>query len=952
MPVAQGFTLAPAMRRTEVLRYRNKSQCAGRLMMRRFVLRLLNAFRRDAADADFAREIAAHLALLEDDFRRRGMSVGEARLAATRALGSVAHTTDLRRDARTFVWVDDTRRDVRYALRTLGRNPTFAAVAMVTVALGIGASTSIFSVVNALLLTPLPYRDADRLVRIVNHVPAEESPTRRPFQNPSMNAEQFRWWREKTHTLSRMAAHQPTSMTLLAPDGAVQLDGARVSADLFTMLGARPVLGRALNPRDEQPDVNVVVLSSRLWQKYFGSDPSILQRTIMLDGKPYSVAGVMPADFEFPSGQAAFWMPFVVDPPASGVVELFGVLSQIKAGVSLAEADSEANTLGHQFLGEPPPAATGSPKRFEVVTMQTQLVAFVGPALRVLTAAVGVVLLIVCANVGNLLLARSIARQREIAVRRALGASRGRIIRQVLTESVVLSLAGGAAGIVLAYGGVQLVRTLATVDLPRVFVPAGGNLLPRLDEVAVNPAILTFAFGISVAAGLVFGLVPALHVSRVDNAHWLGSSVVLGSIGATPRTRSGMTTLLAVGQLVLATTLLVAAGLLVRSFVKLSNVNSGLDPENVLTFQFVLPQEYGGPRRLALTEDLISRLRVLPQVEAAGVTNSPPLRTVRLYFGSYVPPGFTPQDMAQDPLRPEARIVSADYLRAMGVRLLDGRWFDDSEANPAPVVIVNRTLAARYYGGKSPIGTLLRAGTGPGASTLEIIGVVDDVRQRGLEEEPRPMVFRHLSDTRPMLRDLASAPPPGGPPLSVRENAMLGSLSFAVRVKGDPTAIVSDVRAVARQLDRSAALDGFSTLEHLMSESIARPRFYAVLLAIFAGIAGMIAAVGIYGVLAYSVTQRTREIGIRMALGAQRGEVLALVLREGVVLTAIGVAIGLAGAAGVTRYLQGMLFGLTPLDPPTYVAVAVAFAAVATLASYMPARRATKVDPLMALRYE
>jgi predicted permease len=920
--------------------------------MRRFFLRLLNVFRRDAADTDLAREIAAHLAILEDDFRRRGIGAGEARLAAARALGSVAHTKDLHRDARTFVWIDETRRDVRYALRTLRRNPTFATVAMLTVALGIGASTSIFSVVNALLLTPLPYQDADRLVRIVNNVTAQESPTRRPFQNPSMNTEQFRWWREKTHTLSHMAAHQPTSMTLLTPDGAVQLDGARVSADLFTMLGARPVLGRALNAGDEQPDLDVVVLSSRSWQKYFGSDPAILQRTITLDGRPHSVAGVMPPDFGFPAGQAAFWTPFVVGPPAPGVVELFGVLSQIKAGVSLAEADAEANALGHQFLGEPAPAVTASPKRFEVVTMQAQLVAFVGPALRVLTAAVGVVLLIVCANVANLLLARSMARQREIAVRRALGASRGRIIRQVLTESVVLSLAGGAAGIALAYGGVRLVRTLATVDLPRIFLPAGSNLLPRLDEVAINPAILTFALGISVVAGLVFGLVPALHVSRVDNAHWLPASVVLGSIGATPRTRSGVTRLLVVGQLVLATTLLVGAGLLVRSFVKLSNVESGLDPTNVLTFQLVLPQEYGGSRRLALTEDLVSRLRALPQVETAGVTNSPPLRAVRLYFGSFIPSGVTPQDMAQDPLRPEARVVSADYLRAMGVRLLDGRWFNDREANPAPVVIVNRALAARYYGGKSPVGTFLRAGTGPGASSLEVVGMVDDVRQRGLDDEPRPMVFRHWPDLRRILNDLAGAPPPGGPPLSVRENAMLGSLSFAVRVKGDPTAILSDVRAVARQLDRSAAVDGFATLEHLMSESIARPRFYAVLLGIFAGIAGMRAAVGIYGVLAYSVTQRTREIGIRMALGAQRREVLALVLREGFVLTAIGVAIGLAGAAGVTRYLRGMLFGLTPLDPSTYAAVAVAFAAVATLASYMPARRATKVDPLIALRYE
>jgi putative ABC transport system permease protein len=914
-------------------------------------LRLLNALRRETADTDLAREIAAHLALLEDDFRRRGMSPDQARLAAKRALGSVAHTADAHRDARSFVWIDDARRDVRYALRTLAGNRTFAAVAIATIALGIGASTSIFSVVHALLLTPLPYKDADRLVRIVNNVPAEESPTRRPFQNPSMTTEQFQWWREKTRTLSRMAAHQPASMTLLTSDGAVQLDGARVSADLFPMLGAQPLIGRALTARDEAPDADTVVLSSRLWQQYFGADPAILNRTITLDAKPCRVAGVMPPGFEFPTGQAAFWTPFV-GPQAPGVVELFGVLSQVKAGVSIEQASAEAEALGHQFLGEPAPAIPDSPKRFEAVVMQAQEVAFVRPALRVLIAAVGVVLLIVCANVANLLLARGMARQREIAVRRALGAGRGRIIRQVLTESVVLSLAGGAAGVALAWFGILLVRALATVDLPRVFLPAGSDLLPRLNEVAINPVILTFALGTSVIAGLVFGLAPALHVSRLDNGHRLGTTAVLGSMSATPRTGRGVTNLLVVGQLVLATTLLVGAGLLVRSFVKLSNVESGLDPTNVVTFQLVLPQEYGGPRRLALTEDLVTRIQGLPQVEAAGVTNSPPLRAVRLYLGSYVPPGFTPQDLARDPLRPEARIVSAHYLRAMGVRLLEGRWFNEREPTQAPAVIVNRTLVRRYYGGKSPVGTFLPASTGPQASSFEVIGVVDDVRQRGLAEEARPMVFRQLADARPLLKALASAAPRGGPPLAVQENAVLGTLSFAVRVRGNPEVTRSSIRAVVRQLDRSAAADGFATLEHLLSESIARPRFYAVLLAIFAGVAGTIAAIGIYGMLAYSVTRYTREIGIRMALGAQRREVLALVLRQGLVLTAIGIIVGLAGAAGLTRYLQGMLFGLTPLDPMTYAAVAMAFAAVATIASYLPARRATKIEPLIALRHE
>jgi len=891
-------------------------------------LRVRSLLRRGRVDEELSRELRFHLDQQTDEHIAAGMTPRDARFAALREMGNVLRISEECRDARGLRPLDDLKQDVRYALRTLARNPGFAGVSILTLALGIGLTTGVFSVVSAVLLRPLPYDDADRLVAIVENVPAAENFRGVAMRTSAMNQDEILWWRTHAQTL-HVAAATPVRQTIRTADRTVRLSGLRVSPTWFEIYGVQPARGRWLRPDEERPDADVIVISTAMWREFLGSDPRVLERTIVLDARSYRVVGVMPANV---FANIAFWLPFFAEPSTPDATTFVSVTSRLRDGVSLEAAAAEVNVLGHQLRGiaqEP-----DGPARFDVVRVQDQAIARVRPALRILSVAVGAVLIVVCANVANLLLARGASRRREIEIRRALGASRGRIVRQMLTESIVLSVVGGLAGTVIATAGVQLVKPLAVYGLPEAFRSTLGpavldrSVLPRIDEVTINGGVFTFVLAIAVVTGVLFGIAPALRLSRVERvaAHADASS----TSGRSPRRQHGLGHTLAVSQLVLATTLLVVTVLLARSLVKLSSVDIGFDP-GVLTFELVAPGSYSPTQRLALAQRVSDELRSLPTVTAAGFTDRPPFsRMGPSWQGPVVPVerewrGMDRADMAM------IRSVSPDYLRALGVDLVAGRWLENRPEGALPTVVVNRAYARRFFGEQNPVGATLRWGT---MGLFQVVGVVEDIwlhLPATLEEEPGHAVFMQPR---------------------VAKDAQGGNPSFAVRAVGDPLSIVTDVRRVVRQIDPGLAIDGTTTMDRVLGGLQTRPRFYAVVFAIFGAVAALIALIGIYGVLAYGVTQRTKEIGIRMALGARRGEVLGLVMRQAALLIIVGITMGLLGATWSTRYLATMLFGLTPLDGATYGAVALTFATVAIVASYVPARRATRVDPLVALRYE
>jgi putative ABC transport system permease protein len=843
--------------------------------------------------------------------------------------------------------------DFRYAVRALRRAPGFAFVAILTLALGIGATTAIYSVVDAILLQPLPFADSDRLVRVVENVSSAFA-GRPPIQR-GVTYREFGEWRARTRTLVDAIAVSASGQRIVRTgDGSVPLWGAATSGDAFALLGTHAIYGRTLTADDESsPDV--AVLSFDAWRRYFHADPRAVGTTIELrpgesmfgggaaDGRLLTIVGVLPADFELPTGPTDFYTPLVVDTSARrspGVT----MIARLRTGVSMKDAVDEANVIGSAIR---PPRPVNAPPltvpRFEVQVLKDQVVRGLRPALRTLLAAVIVVLLIVCANVANLLLARGTARQREIAVRFAIGAGRGDVIRHILTECVVLAIAGGAIGTLVASGAVALVRELTTIDAPGIFrFHFGASILPRGQEVGVGVRTFAAAFGIAAITSVAFGLLPALHLSRAESLHAGGSRS-----GTAGRKTSRIRAALVVGQLVMATVLLVGAGLLIRSFLTLSGVDNGYDPSNVLTFRLVLPADYPIVRKRDTIEAVLTRLRSAPGVDAAGFTRAGVLIGEEITVGAFVPAGRTVEEMRADPAKPRIRPVSDGYLTAMGVRVIEGREFQAADdATSTPVLVLNRTIARRYFGAANPVGQFLdwNAGKGP-VTRMQIIGVVEDLRNDSPDLDPYPEVFVEY-------RQLLMLQQRWGDTVARQNEMALGFLSFAVHTRTDSMSSAAVVSRIVRAVDPNAGIDAMIPLERLVASSVARQRFYAVMLGVFAGVAGMLAAIGIYGVLAYTVIQRTQEIGIRMALGARRGQVLALVLRSGLLLTSAGIALGLAGAAAVVHLLQGMLFGITPLDPKTFVGVSVLFALVAMAASYVPARRATRVDPMVALRHE
>ncbi len=826
--------------------------------------------------------------------------------------------------------MDAFRQNLVYAIRQVNRAPGFAAVAILTLGLAIGANTAIFSIVDSILLQPLPYEDSAELVRLVENVPAEESFSGAPQRTTSMSPGLFTGWRDRSTTFSAMSMERAMSVTMTGAK-AVRLSGLEASPALFSILGVQPILGRALQPADETPGSdNVIVVSFAAWQRLFGADPQVIGRALTLDTRVYSVVGVMPRGFAYPNAQTDFWKPLVFPVPS----QILGlqVIARLRDGVSTSAAEEEANNLGRELRGESPtdPRPAGPP-RIELVSVKEELVAPIRLPLVVFSVAVGFVLLIACVNVANLFLARAMTRSRELAIRMALGASRARVQSQLLTESMLFAVLGGVVGFALAFLGVRLFvalgQGLARAPLRRF--DAVGNAIPRLDEVAVDVDVLLFTCAITVATGLFFGLLPFAYRmgAATDRA-----ADLRGGAGSKATLRSSRKWLV-IGQNALTVMLLLGAGLLLKSFINLMSTDLGYNPNNVLTFNIPqpplsFPQDIAKQRpRTKFEQEVASRIALVPGVEAAGFTNALPMVQMRLTIP------IRPQGSSTANFEADVYTVSHDYFRAIGIPVVDGRGFNPDDRTAArPAYVINRAFAKVYFQDQNPIGKELALGRAspPG----EVVGVVGDVRHFGVDTDPEPIVFLDPEHT-PGIVGVAE-----------------GGVYFTVRTQSDPLEIIPQIRTLVSTLDSNLAIDNVATMDQVVANSITTPHSYALLLGAFAVCAFVLAMIGLYGVQTYFVTQRRQEIAIRAALGARRAQVLSLVLREGVVVSVVGLAVGLVGAVVVSKYLENLLFGVTALDIATYAGVSFAFLGVMFAASYVPARQAAAIDPQATMRYE
>jgi putative ABC transport system permease protein len=805
-------------------------------------------------------------------------------------------------------------KDLSYGARNLLKHPGFTAIVIATLALGIGASSAIFSVVNTVLLRPLPYAEAERLVTI-----QELSPEGRLVQATPAN---FLDWRAQNTVFEQLAAILTRPANLALADQAERVDLAMTSANFFSVLGVAPTQGRLFTDADEQAGhPAVVVVSHELWQGRFGGDPSLVGKSITLDGNNYTVIGMAPTGFQYPAQTDVWVPPYRLAPTMSErmdptQVRGFGMLATVallKPNVSLAQAASEMETITARLRQQYPESNN---RRFNrVVTLQNHLVGETGPMLLLLFGAVGFVLLIACANVANLLLASAATRRKEMAIRTALGASRIRVIRQLLTESMLLAFAGGAIGLLLALWGVVFLTKL----LPQNF--------PRLGEINLDWRVLIFTLLASLLTGILFGLAPALQISRTDVQESLKES---GRSAAGGRRQNRLRNLLIVSEVALSVVLLVGAGLLFRSFLQLQAVNTGFTSEQLLTLQlspagsnYLQDSDY-----ISFYKQTMERVSAIPGVVSVGAINTLPL-------AKGPTSGF--QVEGRPPLTRDKwpglnyRSVSPEYFRTMNIPITQGRAFTERDSETAPlVIIINQASARRDFPGENPIGKRVSLGTNAEGQTVwwEIVGVVSDIRNNELREEATPEFY--LSALQDTFRNMF----------------------LVIRTTVEPAGVAAAVRRATADIDKSAAVSDVKTMDHIVSEAVTQPRFNLVLLGLFSGIALLLSAAGIYGVTAYSVTQRTHEFGIRMALGAQVGDVLRMILKQGMLLISVGIAIGLLAAFALTRLLRTLLFGVSVTDPLTFVVISLLLTAVALLACYIPARRATKVDPLVALRYE
>jgi putative ABC transport system permease protein len=885
-------------------------------------LRFRSLFRKSRVEKELTEELRFHLEKLYEGNVAKGMTPEEGRYAALRELGGVEQIKEECRDMRRVNYIENFFQDLRYSLRMLAKNPGFTAVAVLTLALGIGANTAIFSVVNTVLLRPLPFRAPSRLVSIAI------ADTKTGASGGVVSYPDFLDWRAQNHVLERMAAYRTSMFALTGTGEATYVLGGVVSADLFPLLGVEPILGRTFLPQEDQPGGTSgsppVILSHQFWQQRFNADPNVLGRTIELDNKSFVVVGVMPKGFQFPmqAEPLRMWTTIAIDAEAPEGGQPNTVLrgdrylqaiARLKPDISLAQAGAEMNTIASQLATQYPDTNTNV--GIGLVPFATELVTDIRTPLLILVGAVGFVLLIACVNVANLLLARATSREREIAIRVALGAGPMRLIRQLLTESMLVALIGGAVGLLWSFWGTGFLVKLCPKDIP------------RLAEVSIDVRVLGFTLFLSLVTGILFGLVPAVRVSKTSLGEALkeGCGTFIRGVRYT-RSRSA----LLVGEVALSLVLLIGAGLLVESLVRLVRVNPGFYSNHVLTATLALPgARYNSEQQVDFFEDLATRVGVLPGVRVVSAVAPLPFSGSSWDIGVEVEAHPVPQgEMPYVGFH----IVCPGYFKAMQIPLIRGRDFTTHDNLDAPlVVIVNRRFVQRFFPHEDPIGQRIQPmrSLGKGAPPMrEIIAVVGDVKSRDLRAEPEPEIHLPLAQA-PML-----------------------FMTLVIQTEGDPVRAISGVRNAIGEMDKDLPIYELKTLNEYLGLSLATLRFNTLLLGVFAGLALILTGVGLYGVISYTVTQRTHEIGIRMALGAKRGDVLKLVVGQGMAAALIGIGVGLFATLGLTRFLSSMLYGVRPTDPLTILAGALALAAVSLLASYIPARRATKVDPMVALRYE
>ncbi len=859
-------------------------------------------------DAELSREIRAHLDLEEEEQMEAGQSPEDALHAARRAFGNA---TLVQEDTRaTWGWTSVERlwQDTHYGARVLRRSPGFSIVAILTLAIGIGANTAIFSVIDGVLLRPLPFHDPERLVRLWESQPAKGT------HNNVVNAFNFLDWRDRNRSFEQIAAISDFNYSISGNGDPISAPALQVSPAFFSILGVQPMLGRTFLPDDGvtgQDDK--VILSYELWQSYFGADRNIVGSKIMMGAAPWTVIGVMPAGFQLPTQKAKVWVPIGITRTNQWKGGRFlTVIGRLKPGVTLKKAQDDMTGIGNQTARENPAQNAGW--NVDVVPMLDDATETVRLPLLVLLAAVGFVLLIACANVANLLLMRATGRLREIGVRAALGAGRMRIMRQFLSESLLLGVVGWLVALPVAYWSLRGLLALVHEQ----------SQLPRMETISLDGRVFAAGFVASMVTALLFGLIPAIRASRFD----LHDALKLGALRTGTGGNRAFRHAFVITEVALALVLLIGAGLMVRSFSKLVSVPAGFNAEHVLTLRlFMSPGKYfDSKKRSAYLEHVLTEIRNTPGVQAAGSIHFLPLTGT--VSGSCFGKIEEPQPAPSSGHHANMLVVSPGYFEAMSTPLIAGRLIDERDRmGGQSVIVVNQAFTRQYFDAESAIGKQLNVcWTMP--NPAQIIGVVGDARQTELSADVRPTIFI---------------------------NAVQAPMFFTtvvVRAQGDPRQIASGVQAAVHRVDREQAITDIAPMTQVFSESVARPRFQLVMLVVFAVIAVLLAVMGVYGVVSYSAGQRTQEIGIRIALGASRNQVTQLILREGFILTFVGLGIGLASGLALTRFMQSVLFEVTPTDPLTLTAVSLLLLAIAGLAAFIPALRASRLDPTVSLRYE
>jgi len=879
--------------------------------LRRLKRRVRFLARKRATESELDEELRHHIELEAEELVRGGMDPERARREARLRFGGLERTKERVRDERGGRLLEDLVQDVRYALRTLGRSPGFTVSALLILALGIGASTALFGVVRGVVLRPLPYPEPERLVRIWPSAPS------RGVERGAFSYPDFRDWRTEATTLASAGLWTtlPGDYPILGDAGPEELETAWVGGDFFGVLGVEAAVGRTLRPDDVEEARPAVVLSYGVWQRRFGGDPAVVGRSITLDHRPFEAVGVMPEGFGFPDSNVEIWTPITVIPEDDIPIELRAVrfpqaMARLEPGVTVETARQELSAVAASLERRYPDSNAGvSSARVE--SLREVIVGDVDRALWTLLGAVAFVLLLACANVANLLLARGSARSGEMAIRLSMGASSGRVTRQLLTESLVLGAAGGALGLVVAWIGTN------------VLIARSAGLLPRTGEVRMDASVLVASVVLTLGATALAGVVPALRTARVSPGGGLKEG--RGGVG-TSRDRLRLRRGLVAAEVALAAVLLIGAGLMLRSVDAIGEVDPGFEGEGRLAMTLTISDQKHTERSewMAMYREILAGMRRLPGVTSAGAIRYLPFRGEGEAWPVQVPGLYEPAPDEQRMVR--SYQVSADLFRTLGIRLLRGRTFGSTDGPDDPLVaVVNERFIDDFFGGRDPVGRRFRVGEGE----VEVVGVVEDVRHAGLSEEGPPVVYVHEEQI---------------PRIQMTYVLATGS--------GSPLALVDDVRRVVGALDPDQAITEILPLEELLDEQMARPRFFTVLLGAFAVLAVTLAALGVYGVLSYFVRERAREMGLRMALGASAARVVRMVIGGGLRPVAVGLLVGLVVAAGLSRFIEGLLFGVSAADPITYLAVAGLLAAVGAAASLLPAWAATRVDPMESLRAE